>query len=284
MIGISPAFMISLFNKKFSIKEYIEIIPEIKKNGFTGFQPEIFTKSDITNWTVENIKLLNQTAIDYNLKPTQFVAHYLLTIFSNEENIKKDNGLEDIKKIMDLCSYLTNCDVFTIPISEFKYEKNIDIADYNDIYKSLIEKINKILNILHPYNFKFALEILPFSILEGSAGFKSLSKEIKNEKFGINLDTGHFWACKENIDLIPLLLHDNIFGTHLCDNSSLENLSLCPGEGSIYWENFLDNLLKSGYKGSLDIEIVCSPEEVWTKYKKGLRFIEKILKNKRKNI
>lgn len=278
MIGISPAFMISLLNKKFSITDYINLIPKIYETGFSGFQPEIFTKTDLDNWTEKKIKQLNQVAIDNNIKPTQFVGHYLLYMFSNEQNLRCEDGLEDIKKIIDICSFLKHCDVFTIPIADFQHRNELDLNENQENYKYLIDKIHKILSILNPYNFRFALEILPFSILGGSTGFKLLAAEINNKKLGINLDTGHFWACKENINLIPYNLKDQIFGTHLCDNNSWENLSLCPGEGSINWENFINNLYKSGYKGSLDIEIVCSAEETWEKYEKGLVFIKSILK------
>ena len=69
----------------------------------------------------------------------------------------------------------------------------------------------------------------------GIDGFLRLCEHIGTDTLGLNFDTGHARACKENLYLIPAKLGGRILGTHLCDNFGHENLSLRPGAGSIDW-------------------------------------------------
>ena len=93
----------------------------------------------------------------------------------------------------------------------------------------------------------------------------------------LNFDTGHAWAAKENLYLIPAKLGRQILGTHLCDNFGHDNLSLPPGAGSIDWHRIIAGLNAVGYQGSYDIEIVCQPKAVRQQYLEGRGFIEKLL-------
>jgi sugar phosphate isomerase/epimerase len=99
-----------------------------------------------------------------------------------------------------------------------------------DIKKRFIEKINKFLELIKESGLVFALEILPFSVVGGIEGFIVICNELNSPDLGINLDTGHAWACREIAPLLPFRLEDRIFGLHLCDNFGTENLSLAPGK------------------------------------------------------
>ena len=89
---------------------------------------------------------------------------------------------------------------------------------------------------------------------------------------GLNLDTGHAWACKEKVELIPLKVARYICGTHLADNSGNENLSLGPGEGTIPWDDFFHACRLTGFHGPFDVEIRCTPEEVDEQYSATYKF------------
>ena len=118
---------------------------------------------------------------------------------------------------------------------------------------------------------------MPYSIVEGIGGFIDLSHKMNSDKFGISLDTGHAWACRELVELLPLKLKNRIFGLHLCDNDSNINNSLPPGKGSISWEILIKNLIISGYEGSFDIEIICPAQNIDDEYSSGLKYIENLL-------
>jgi sugar phosphate isomerase/epimerase len=118
-----------------------------------------------------------------------------------------------------------------------------------------------------------ALEIMPAAIIGGIDGFLRLCDQLGSDSLGLNFDTGHAWASKENMYLIPAKLGRRILGTHLCDNFGNENLSLRPGAGSIDWLRIMNALQTAGYSSSYDLEIICRPEEVQREYQQAYAFI-----------
>jgi len=124
---------------------------------------------------------------------------------------------------------------------------------------------------------RMALEILPGAIVGGIDGFLRLCEHLSSDTLGFKFDTGHAWACKENLYLIPAKIGPRLLGTHLCDNFGNENLSLRPGAGSIDWLPLLTGLKNCGYTGPWDIEIICKPEDAEIEYGSGRNFIENLL-------
>ena len=88
---------------------------------------------------------------------------------------------------------------------------------------------------------------MPSAVIGGIDGFKRLCDQLDTDTLGLNYDTGHAWAAKENLSMIPAKLNGQILGTHFCDNFSFENVSLRPGTGSIDWPGIIDSLGASGY-------------------------------------
>ncbi|MDL2229148.1 sugar phosphate isomerase/epimerase, partial [Treponema sp. OttesenSCG-928-L16] len=66
-------------------------------------------------------------------------------------------------------------------------------------------------------------------------GLVRLIESFGSLSFGYNFDTGHAWADREPIELVPGMLAGRTFGTHLKDNDQKINLSLTPGKGTIPW-------------------------------------------------
>ena len=88
------------------------------------------------------------------------------------------------------------------------------------------------------------------------------------------LSKGHAWAQKRLVHMVPGLLGERIFGTHLCDNFGHENLSLAPGVGSLDWTLLLRGLISNGYAGSMDVEIHCPADQTDHRYRAALTFLE----------
>jgi sugar phosphate isomerase/epimerase len=124
---------------------------------------------------------------------------------------------------------------------------------------------------------RMALEILPGALVGGVDGFVRLCEHLGSDTLGLNFDTGHAWASKENPYLLPAKIGPRILGTHLCDNFGNENLSLRPGAGSIDWPRLIAALKACGYNGPWDVEIICKPEDVEIEYGSGRKFIENLL-------
>ena len=116
---------------------------------------------------------------------------------------------------------------------------------------------------------RLALELMPLSLVGGTEGFLRLLKEPGLGELAYNFDTGHAWARKERVELIPALVGNAIVGTHLCDNQGNENLKLRPGAGSLDFPALLAALEANGYAGSYDLEISCRPENLDAEYRRG---------------
>jgi len=280
MFGVSPAFVVSLYGKQFSVKDFCQALEVVKELGFSGFQPEIFTKEALPDWINSGSKIIGSKARESGLQATQFVAHFMMENFSTPEEVNSDSGLEDLKNVIEIAKHFDNCRVLTVPVGPLSIQWD-QIRAMNpswalDVKKRAVEKISEFLGLIRESGLVFALEILPYSVVGGIEGFLAICNELNSPDLGINLDTGHAWACREIVPLLPFKLKDRIFGLHLCDNFGTENLSLAPGKGSIEWKPFMKNLLSSGYNGSLDIEIGCEAENVRSEYVAGLEYINSL--------
>jgi sugar phosphate isomerase/epimerase len=167
--------------------------------------------------------------------------------------------------------------VITVPLPAFEDRAASSRDNYLFLFERCAGKLSRLLAMVEDAGRRMALEILPGAIVGGIDGFLRLCEHLGSETLGFNFDTGHAWACKENLYLIPAKLGPRILGTHLCDNFGNENLSLRPGAGSIDWPRLIAALKACGYNGPWDIEIACPPNSVAEEYGAGRRFIEALV-------
>ena len=202
----------------------------------------------------------------------------MLEEFSNPEKLNPRSGVGELHQVLDIVQGFPPCRVLTIPASTFGV--NWDSPEATDgrwwqaVHQRLVEKVGRYVEVVAAAGMKLAFEILPFSILGGVGRFMALCDEIGSPALGLNFDTGHAWACRELLPLLPFELKGRIFGTHLGDNVNTENIKLAPGKGSIPWKPLLANLAGAGYDGSLDIEIGCMPDQVRQAYGFGLNHLQ----------
>ena len=140
-----------------------------------------------------------------------------------------------------------------------------------------MDKIAHLLGMVEASGRRLALEIMPGGLIAGTEGFLSICQALGNPSLCFNLDTGHAWAAKENIYLVPAKLGNRIAGTHLCDNFGHQNVSLRPGAGSIDWDRMIAALSAIEYNWPYDLEIICPSQDVQREYQEGFLFIEGIL-------
>jgi sugar phosphate isomerase/epimerase len=277
MIGVSPAFMVSLYGPGFSVGNFREGLKLVRELGFSGYQPEILVGTALPEW-VRDARRVHRAASDLDLVPTQFVAHFMLEEFSNPEKLNPKSGIDELNQVLDIMQAFPPCRVLTIPASAFSVNWDLpeatDFHWWQEVHRRLIEKIGRYVEVVAEAGMNLAFEILPFSILGGVGRFMALCNEIGSPALGLNFDTGHAWACRELLPLLPFELKGRIFGTHLGDNMGTENIKLAPGKGTIPWKPLLANLASSGYHGSLDIEIGCAPDRVPGEYRFGLSHLQ----------
>lgn len=279
MIGVSPAFMISRYGPGGSTGDFCEGLQLVKEIGFSAYQPEIFDRTALPEW-VQGARSVQRTAGDLGLVPTQFVAHFMLEEFSNAEKLNPRSGIDELNQVLDIMQIFPSCRVLTIPASTFSVNWDspgvMDSRWWQEVHQRLVEKIGRYVEVVAGAGLRLAFELLPFSIFGGISRFLALCDEIGSPDLGLNFDTGNAWACREWVPVLPFELRGRIFGTHLGDNTSTENVKLAPGKGTIPWRPLLENLASAGYDGSWDIEIGCRPDQVRQEYGFGLNYLRSL--------
>jgi sugar phosphate isomerase/epimerase len=200
----------------------------------------------------------------------------MMEAFSNPTALISDSGLEEMRSVIEIASLFDECRIVTVPLSAFEFSDPLDQKEYEVYFARCADKLGRLIELVRDAGRHLALEILPSALIGGIDGFLRLCDQLDSEPLYLNFDTGHAWAAKENLYLIPAKLGRRIGGTHLCDNFGNENLSLRPGAGSIDWQRLIAALDHVGYAGSLDLEIICEPDQVQREYDAGLRFIRDI--------
>jgi sugar phosphate isomerase/epimerase len=278
MVGVSPAYFISKFSNRFFPADVAVGLEDLPALGFSGFQLEVFHRESLDTWTRTGTAEIRRQSSDLGLKVHQFVAHFMLADFADRQRLVSNGSIEHMHAVLEIVDRLDECRVITVPLPAFDDRAASRRDDYPFLFERCAAKVSRLLTLVEDAGRRLALEVLPGAIVGGIDGFLRLCEHLGSETLGLNLDTGHAWACKENLYLIPAKLGPRISGTHLCDNFGNENLSLRPGAGSIDWPRILSALSASGYQGPWDIEIICQPHEAASEYGAGRTFIENLLK------
>jgi sugar phosphate isomerase/epimerase len=274
-IGVSPAYHLSRYGDRFSPGDVAKSLPDILDMGFSSFQLEVFHPDSLSHWVRRGAAQIAGAAERYGIEASQFAGHFLLHGFDSPEALESDFGINELRSCLAILEPFSRCPVITVVIPSFSLSGRTASREwYHRLWDRLVEKLRIMLDIAEGGGKKLALEILPGSLVGGSQGLLRLIEALGSSHFGYNFDTGHAWAGRELIELIPGMLGERIFGTHLKDNDQAVNRALVPGEGTIPWDALLRNLLQSGYRGSFDLEIQCENGEVRSAYGRGLEFIK----------
>ena len=276
-IGVSPAFIISAATSDFLATDYLPAIRRVADLGFSAIQLEVFRPEAVTEWTPTLVAQVRNLLGAEDLLPTQFIAHFMLHDFRSSHALSQRACLQSFQRFLDVAAALPACPVVTIPVPPFESRSVGSPELFADTRSALVDYLGKLLELAGGADKRLALELMPFSILGGTEGFLRLKQEAGLGALAYNFDTGHAWARKEPVALIPFLLEDALVGTHLCDNATNEASKLRPGAGSLEFLALLENLAASGYQGSLDLEILCPRAALDREYADGRVFIESLL-------
>lgn len=273
-IGVSPAFVFSKHTTAFSCGDFVESIETIAKLGFQSFQPEIFHKGRLSEWVDGGAREIAAAAGDHGLQPSQFVGHFLLENFASSTQLESTTDSEDLKHALEAATAFEGCRIFTVPQAPLQVTNG---ESHEHVWALLVGKIARYKETVEAGGFQMALEVLNGSLVGNTDGFLRLANDLGDDRLGVTLDTGHAWAARECIQLLPSKLGARLVGLHLKDNDGHVNQPLAPGKGTIPWKPFLTALRDTGYQGSLDLETSCAPEAVVDEYTAGLTFIQNTL-------
>jgi len=273
--GVSPAYFISKFTDRFTPKDVLRSIPGLRAQGYEAFQVEICRKDALSLWTTSLVDQVSDECLKNGMHVSQFVCHHWMEDFSVASRILSPNEPSRYAAELDLAASFPVCTQLTVPLAKFVFDiMGIKRAGmYQKVYNTLVEHIQQVLKLAKERSLRVALELQPGACISGIEGFLRVWNLFRDVSLGYNFDTGHANASKEQVEIIPFILGDRIFGTHLCDNHGNENLSLAPGDGSIDWGALLEALRETSYDGSYDLEILCPQSEVEATYARGLEYL-----------
>ncbi len=269
-IGVSPAYYISKYGTEFTLNNFVASMEWLSDNGFTNLQLEIFHYEQLKQWNYINCKKLLNALSKNNMNVSQFVAHFLMEMFESEENLLSIEGLNELEFIIIMLKYFSFTGTVTIPLPRFNGDKNCEVIQL--LYDHKLQQIDTLAN---NYEIEIALEPQPESL---AVDLKFLDKF---ENIGLNLDPGHLLCSGIDPFNLDKKILSRVKATHLCENCGKENLSLAPGTFNNNWSKLVCDLKDAGYKGSFDIEIICTQDEVENQYKKAHFFLkENCIQNK----
>ena len=279
MFGVAPAFFFSLYSTHFTADDYIAGFRLLSKAGFSGYQAEIFYEDNLSEWE-SKANEIKQEAELYGLTISQMDVHFMIASCNTDDTLFSEKEIPLFARAAKVCQKL-GTNVMTIPIGRYDID-NLDASEtFDSRWSQFVHKITIYCRIAEDHGMKTGMEIVPGSILGNTDGLLRLIDETGCKNLGYNFDTGHAWASKEVITFIPHKLKNRIWGTHMKDNFSNEDLALPPGKGSIPWLDLITALSSSGYTGPIDLEInSIRPEDTINDYKEGSTFLKNIFRSK----
>ena len=223
MFGVAPAFFFSLYSTEFTADDYIAGLRKLSELGFTRYQAEIFFEENISEWESKAAEV-KHAADTYGLSISQMDAHFMINFCDSEKSLYSEREMPLLEKAVEVCKTL-GTDVITIPIGKFNTnDAAASSRTYGLLWDQFVRKIKEYCHIAFENGMKVGMEIVPGSILSNTDGLLRLIEETGCSNLGYNFDTGHAWASKEIIEFIPEKLKNRIWGTHLKDNFSYEDL------------------------------------------------------------
>jgi sugar phosphate isomerase/epimerase len=289
MIGVSPAYFISRYGSGFGPDDIATGLPDLAEMGYTAFQIESYYLDRVGEWSNGGLARVCDAADRHGLVISQFVGHCLLNGFIDDASLFDDTGVPELREIASMLPP-DRCPLITVPLPTFQFGSAFDVSRSRvlDRLARVHEKLSAMARIVLERGLRMAVEIVPGAIIgdlvEAVRLLEAIEGELEDARvprvrsaaplLGVNFDTGHAWAQKRLVHVLPGLLGERIFGTHLCDNFGHENLSLAPGEGSLDWALLLRGLISNGYAGSLDVEIHCPADQTDHRYRAALTFLE----------
>ena len=294
-IGLSPAFGFAHFGEHITLEKIFQLVSMGHELGFCGFQLETYSKEQIDIYTDKNISRIKEHYLKLGMESSQFIGHSLKSDIASLEKKCINQGLEELKKLVEICNKLKIIQIFNIPASPSSeliadyYETYpgavqpvIDFpkgADWGKIWDTYLNTIGQCLEIIQDAGMKLAIEAVPYGIICTTDSFLHLLDALDyNPNLGFMLDTGHIFVQKEPVHTAIYKLGKRIFGTHICDNDGCTDDHWMPPKGKIEWRKVLRAFNEVGYEGALDIEvnIVNDPN---TAYAEGKIYLEELIKN-----
>ena len=130
MTGVSPAYFISRYTDRFTPADVSEGLIEIAELEFQQFQLEVFHAETLADWINSGSLQVRQRSGDLGLRPSQFVAHFMLNAFSSTASVMSDAAFTEIDSVLEIVERFEHCSIVTIPLGAFDAQQIVRRDNY----------------------------------------------------------------------------------------------------------------------------------------------------------
>lgn len=271
MLGVSPAYFVSMFGAQFGPRETALGLGALAGIGYASFQAEIFSPEALGAWKPSSICELRAAAADAGLVCGAFVAHFLGRPMAELGYARVLELMDQAERSLAAAAELGCRGPWTLPLVQTRARTEAPALEA--LLASLAERCAS-------YGFGLCIELMPGNALGGLAEFIGLASKPGLKTLTLLLDTGHLWVMGEDLGSLPDGLAGRIGAVHLCDNDGIENLSLPPGRGTIPFRRVIPELSRLRFEGPLDIEVVCPADQALSAYTEAFEAISSITRSR----
>ena len=267
--GVSPAFFVSAHGEYFGPEHITASLGIIAELGFGSYQAEVFHREVLGEWTSVKAAGVRARGSDLGLATEVFVAHFLGHYLASEPALQAPSATEDFERVAEIAAEVgaTTLAVPTLPVDTK--------AAIETWWPLFVERVDLMAMAARKLGLRFAVESVPGGLVGSSESFERLVGELEQEIWFV-FDTGNIWAAGEDVPALAARLGSLIAATHISDAVDATHRSCVPGSGGVELAGTIDALVRSDYRGDLDVEINCSPTEVEVTYGRALHYLRRL--------
>lgn len=127
--------------------------------------------------------------------------------------------------------------------------------EWDSYWETLIGTFRTACDIAARYGLDYHLHPCEGSLTTGTDSFLLFAEAVGAHNLHFNLDTANQFAAGDNLPLSLIRLADRVSYIHISDNRGDRVAHLPPGQGNIHWDNFFSTLARTGFNGTLAIDV-----------------------------
>jgi xylose isomerase len=236
-----------------------KVMQGLKDLGYDGIELGVF--DPVKDGSPSEMQRTTQLLDSHNLEvPNLYIdiaGHWPMAAFTHPDVKIRRDVLGLVKKGVEIAKGFgiktigisPDCDGFPHPFG----------VGYQEAWNWMVEGISACVDAASEAGLRFAFEYKPketrnFSLIANADGVLRLLDQVKSNKMGVLMDTGHVLYAKEDLPTTVEKLDRNLFHVHLCDCYGDWDDDLVPGTVHDF-TGFFRALRKINYEGYVGLDI-----------------------------
>lgn len=250
---------------KFDLFESIEKIANLGFRGveIMGDRPHLYPPDFDHNNLARLKNLLDQyqlTITNINSFTLFAVGDTYLPSWIEPEQERRDIRISHTLESLEVARFLGCKNISVPPGGPLE-----DSISREEAFKLFHQGLDQVIPKAEELGIKILIEPEPDLLMENTAEFKYLMKDVKSKMVGLNFDIGHFYCAGENPSVAFEELFEWIGHVHIEDIAPTRvHAHLIAGYGDINFSEVFDTMVRLGYNDHISLELypyVNTPED-----------------------